>query len=80
MATYLTQKLICERYGIASMTLLRWRNNSELAFPKPVAINGRLYWPVSEIEAFDARNIDTADGSSGRRPACNPLREPLGDA
>jgi predicted DNA-binding transcriptional regulator AlpA len=38
--------------GVHYQTLLRWRRDPELNFPKPITINGRLYWRESDIAAW----------------------------
>ena len=41
------------RYGITSRTLCRWLQRIELGFPKPLVVNARRYWRLSEIEAWE---------------------------
>jgi predicted DNA-binding transcriptional regulator AlpA len=42
-----------DRYDIADRTLDRWLINPALNFPKPVIINKRRYWRVSELVAWE---------------------------
>lgn len=35
--------------GVSDMTLWRWLNDAELAFPKPIYIGRRRYWKEAEI-------------------------------
>jgi predicted DNA-binding transcriptional regulator AlpA len=42
-----------QRYGISAMTRWRWERNAALAFPKPLRINGRCYWRVDELAAWE---------------------------
>ena len=44
-----------DRYQRSGMSLMRWANDSSLAFPKPIKIRGRKYWDADELDAFDAR-------------------------
>ena len=44
---------VCERYGITTRTLSRWLGRPELNFPKPLVVNGRRYWRLNEIEAWE---------------------------
>ncbi|ACA20973.1 Prophage CP4-57 regulatory [Methylobacterium sp. 4-46] len=41
------------RYGVSDMTIYRWLTNKRLSFPKPIRINGRRYWRVAELQAFE---------------------------
>jgi len=43
-----------ERYGVSEMSVWRWRHNETLGFPKPTVINGRLYWYLRELEAWES--------------------------
>jgi predicted DNA-binding transcriptional regulator AlpA len=53
---YITRKKILERFGgISVMTLWRWEHNEKLRFPKPTEINGRKYYDLAEIEAWERR-------------------------
>ena len=44
---------VCSRYGVSSMTLWRWDQNSKLNFPKPIRINRRKYRDEAELEAWE---------------------------
>jgi predicted DNA-binding transcriptional regulator AlpA len=50
---FLSSKVIRERYGISSMTLWRWERSSTMGFPKPMNVNGRKRYKLSEIEAWE---------------------------
>jgi hypothetical protein len=53
---YVTRRTVRARFGdISEMTLWRWERNPSLAFPKPLTINGRKYYNVSEIEGWEQR-------------------------
>ena len=42
------------------MTLWRWLADDGLHFPKPLRINGRRYFAVDDLDAFDARKASGA--------------------
>lgn len=52
---YLDLADVCERYRISERTLHRWTRNSSVMFPQPFRINRRLFFRLSELEAWDAR-------------------------
>ena len=63
---YLPRKKLLERFGgISAMTLWRWEHDNKLGFPRPTSINGRKYYDVSEIEAWERSRTAT----SGRMEA-----------
>jgi predicted DNA-binding transcriptional regulator AlpA len=37
------------------MTLWRWLNDPDLKFPRPIVINHRRYFRLSEIETWERR-------------------------
>lgn len=43
------------RYGVSDMTIFRWLADLKLGFPKPIRINGRRYWRLADLQAFEAR-------------------------
>lgn len=49
-------KNVREIFGnVSQMTLWRWLGKPELAFPRPIYINGRRYFDAAEIESFKTR-------------------------
>jgi hypothetical protein len=50
---YLPGRQVRDRYKVSDMTLWRWLRDAELKFPKPTIINGRRYWRVEELEAWE---------------------------
>ncbi len=46
--------------GISAVTLWRWRHNEHAAFPVAILINGRLYFPWSEVQAWLERQKQAA--------------------
>ena len=51
----LPSKEVLRRYGITRRTLSRWMDKAELGFPKPLTLNGRHYFDLAEIEAYERR-------------------------
>ena len=49
----LPARQIWEHFGICSRTLSRWLAQGDLGFPRPIFVNGRRYWRLAEIEAWD---------------------------
>jgi hypothetical protein len=52
--TYLPAAAVRARYSVSDMSLWRWLRDVELGFPQPLRINGRRFWKVSDLEAFEA--------------------------
>jgi predicted DNA-binding transcriptional regulator AlpA len=48
------------KLGISAVTLWRWRHDRKGGFPAPKVINGRLYFPVTAVSAWLARQADAA--------------------
>ena len=46
------------RYGVSDMTIFRWLADPTLGFPQPIRINGRRYWRLADLQAFEARQAD----------------------
>lgn len=53
----LTSNALLARYQICRRTLSRWMTNPKMNFPKPLDINGRLYFDAAEIEDFERRAV-----------------------
>jgi hypothetical protein len=49
---YLPENQVRARYGVSDMSLKRWDQDPNLAFPKP---RGRKYRAQDELDAFDER-------------------------
>lgn len=52
--TYLPAVAVRARYGVSDMSLWRWLRDDALGFPHPLRINGRRFWKLSELEAWEA--------------------------
>jgi hypothetical protein len=51
---YITQKHLKARYGdVTDMTIWRWEHDAKLGFPKAIFINGRKYFLLEEVEAWE---------------------------
>jgi predicted DNA-binding transcriptional regulator AlpA len=51
---FITRKKVLERFGgISVMTLWRWERDAKLNFPQPTEINGRKYFDLAEVEAWE---------------------------
>ena len=51
---FLTAKQVRARYGgISDMSLWRWLQDDS-NFPKPMRVNGRRFWAVADLEAWEA--------------------------
>lgn len=46
-----------DRHDISHMTLWRRLNDPKLNFPRPLIINRRRYFRLSEIEAWEAAHL-----------------------
>ena len=58
---YITRKALRARYGgISEMTLWRWEHDEKLGLPKALEINGRKYYALSEVEAWERQRAPTA--------------------
>ena len=63
--TFLPAAKVRERYGISDMSLWRWLNDPDLAFPKPLYIRGRRFWRISDLEGWeDGRAKASAMGAA----------------
>jgi predicted DNA-binding transcriptional regulator AlpA len=52
----ITPKQLRQRFGnISEMTLWRWLRDESLGLPKPLVINRRKYFDLSEIETWERR-------------------------
>ena len=53
---YITRKNVRRRYdGISEMTLWRWEHDEKLGFPYAIDINGRKYYDLAEVEAWERK-------------------------
>ncbi len=57
---------VLARYGISPMTRWRWERNPALSFPKPIIINGRKLWRLSDLEAWERARGTPASAGDGQ--------------
>jgi predicted DNA-binding transcriptional regulator AlpA len=57
MSEWLTINHMTERFGVCAETVSRWVKNPKLGFPRPVKINTRRYWKVTEVAAWESRML-----------------------
>jgi len=55
--TYLLSSAVRGRYGVSDMTIWRWLHNQKLGFPAPIRINGRRFWRLADLEAWEASRL-----------------------
>lgn len=51
--TYLTSAKVRARYGVSDMSLHRWEKDPTSRFPKPIRINGRRFWALDNLQAYE---------------------------
>jgi transposase len=57
------QSKVAARYNVHVETIKVWvRRKPKLGFPQPIVINGRYYFDVAQLDAFDARQRREPDG------------------
>ena len=61
---FLPAPAVCARYGIAKMTVWRWLQKDALGFPRPSRINNRLYWKLTELEAWELTRTEGGEHAS----------------
>jgi predicted DNA-binding transcriptional regulator AlpA len=52
---YLTGPQVKNRYQCSYQTVWRWMNDPALGFPKPLKINNRNRFALSDLEAFERK-------------------------
>jgi predicted DNA-binding transcriptional regulator AlpA len=67
--TYLQSSAVRARFGVSDMTIWRWLHNNELGFPAPLRINGRRFWRLAELEAWEASRSGEGKTSLKEAPA-----------
>jgi predicted DNA-binding transcriptional regulator AlpA len=76
---YLPSSAVRIRYSVSDMTLWRWLRNTELGFPAPLRINGRRFWRLTELEAWEASRSVEGKASSLKQASAEgePARQRL---
>lgn len=57
---YLPAAAVRSRYGVSDMSLWRWLRDPRLGFPRPMRINGRQFWKLASLEAWDRSREEEA--------------------
>jgi hypothetical protein len=57
----LNARLTRMRFGVSDMSLHRWMNDPRLNFPRPIRINDRRYWRLSDLENFELERASQSD-------------------
>jgi predicted DNA-binding transcriptional regulator AlpA len=50
---FLPAREVLARYSISNMSCHRWLRHPRLEFPKPIYINKRRYWRLSDLVAWE---------------------------
>jgi hypothetical protein len=53
--TWASRTQAAEQFGVVPRTIMRWESDPNLGFPKPKIVRGRVYFLVSELDAFQER-------------------------
>jgi predicted DNA-binding transcriptional regulator AlpA len=56
--TYLSAGQVRARYGVSDMSLWRWLRDEALGFPHPIRINGRRFWKLDDLTAWEASRTE----------------------
>ena len=51
--TYLPGPQTARRYGVSDRTIARWEADPELDFPRSMTVNGRKFFALDELEAWE---------------------------
>jgi predicted DNA-binding transcriptional regulator AlpA len=57
---FLPRKQVLKRYGISAMGLWRWERDPAVAFPTPIEISGRFYYPINKLRAWELQRATQA--------------------
>lgn len=58
--TFLTGPQVQARYQKSHVSIWRWMNDDRLGFPAPLKINRLNYWRLSDLEAWEAAQVENA--------------------
>jgi len=54
LITYLTAAQVRQRYGgVSDMALWRWLRDEKLGFPRPLRIQSRRFWRLTDLVAWE---------------------------
>jgi hypothetical protein len=52
----LPSRAVADRYSVCLRTIVRWHQDPDLNFPKPIIVNRRRYYLEAELTAWDRAN------------------------
>ena len=52
---YLPRAKLKTRYGVTEMSIWRWERDPLVGFPDPIIINGKKFYDLDELEAWEDR-------------------------
>lgn len=53
----LPTRAVCDRYLKSGRTILRWQNDPQLNFPKPMIVNGRKFFDEDQLIEWERAQI-----------------------
>ena len=53
--------MVRARYNVSDMSIWRWLHDDALNFPHPIRINGRRFWLLADLEAWEASRRDAKE-------------------
>ncbi|WP_112663486.1 helix-turn-helix transcriptional regulator [Microvirga flavescens] len=62
--TYLPSKKVRDRYSISEMTLWRWERDPKVAFPRPMIVNRRKLYRLTDIEAWERQRAASTSAAA----------------
>jgi predicted DNA-binding transcriptional regulator AlpA len=68
--SYLPGPKVNSRYDISTMTRWRWEHNETLNFPKPLTINRRKFWRLSELVSWEATRVGANKKAAQETSSC----------
>ena len=66
--SYLPRRKLPKRYGVTEMTVWRWERDPLLGFPDPLVVNGKKFYAVAALEAWEMARMLTAPASAPPKP------------
>lgn len=60
VSTFLTGPQVQARYQKSHVSIWRWMKDEALGFPAPIKINRLNYWKLSDLEAWEAAQVNEA--------------------
>jgi predicted DNA-binding transcriptional regulator AlpA len=54
--------MVRARYSVSDMSIWRWLHDDQLGFPKPLRINNRRFWRLSDLRAWEESQASDSGG------------------